>query len=126
MKARIVALLAALLIAVPVAAQDQAGTIEGIVKDSSGAVLPGVTVEAKAATGTRSTVSDESGAYRFPALPPGRYEIVATLQGFTPKTISARPFRVVTPSPGASICGGSARSLSPLTVTNVSPSAKAR
>ena len=94
MKARFVAFMAALLIAVPVMAQDQAGTIEGIVKDSSGAVIPGVTVEAKAATGSRSTVSDQSGVYRFPALPPGRYEIVATLQGFRPATISDLDLRL--------------------------------
>ncbi len=94
MKARFVVFLAALLIAVPVMAQEQTGTIEGMVKDSSGAVLPGVTVEAKSPSGNRSTVSDTSGAYRFPALPPGRYEIVATLQGFAPRTISNLDLRL--------------------------------
>ena len=42
-------LLLALLFAWPVAAQEKRGAIEGIVKDSSGAVLPGATVEAKSA-----------------------------------------------------------------------------
>ena len=41
----------ALLVASPVAAQEVRGSIEGIVRDTSGAVLPGVTVEAKARTG---------------------------------------------------------------------------
>lgn len=94
MKARFVALVAALLIAVPAMAQDQAGTIEGIVKDSSGGVIPGVTIEAKAASGTRSTVSDQAGIYRFPSLPPGRYEIIATLQGFRPAIISNLDLRL--------------------------------
>src|SRR5215468_7074198 len=67
------------------AAQEQRGSIEGVVKDSSGAVLPGVTVEARspALVGVETAVSDVSGVYRFPSLPPGRYELTATLQGFT-------------------------------------------
>jgi hypothetical protein len=65
-------------------AQEQAGSIQGIVKDSSGGVLPGATVEARSASvvGTTTAVSDAAGAYRFPALPPGTYEITAALQGF--------------------------------------------
>jgi hypothetical protein len=75
-----------LLFAMPLAAQEQRGSIEGIAKDSSGGVLPGVTVEAwsPAMVGVASAVSDSAGAYRFPSLPPGRYEITARLQGFTP------------------------------------------
>jgi hypothetical protein len=74
-----------LLFAVPVAAQEQRGSIEGLVKDSSGAVLPGVTVEARSPSmvGVNAAVSDTSGVYRFPSLPPGRYELTASLQGFT-------------------------------------------
>src|SRR5688500_10711208 len=94
MRVRIFALLAALLLAVPATAQEQTGTIEGIVKDSTGAVIPGVTVEAKSPAGTRSTVSDGAGVYRFPALPPGRYEVVATLQGFRPTTVSNLDLRL--------------------------------
>jgi len=66
-------------------AQEQGGSIQGVVKDSSGAVLPGVTVEVKvAATGAVSTaITDGEGVYRFPALPPGTYEVTAALQGFS-------------------------------------------
>src|SRR5215510_11292370 len=80
-----------MLLAAPVAGQEQRGSIEGVVKDSSGAVLPGVTVDAKspAMVGVASAVSDTSGVYRFPSLPPGRYELTATLQGFTTAKVPA-------------------------------------
>src|SRR5215208_2278236 len=87
MRARtLAALMAVLLFASPVAAQEQRGAIEGVVKDSSGAVLPGVTVEARTSTGVVLTgTTDSEGVYRFPSVAPGTYEITATLQGFTPK-----------------------------------------
>jgi hypothetical protein len=79
----------AVLLASPVAAQDVRGSIEGIVRDSSGAVLPGATVEAKAQNGaTLTTASDTTGTYRFPAVAPGDYVVTATLQGFRPQTVS--------------------------------------
>jgi outer membrane receptor protein involved in Fe transport len=71
-------------------AQETRGSIEGIVKDASGAVLPGVTVEARGpalATG-QTTVTDGEGAYRFPALPPGIYEVTANLSGFQPAKVA--------------------------------------
>lgn len=79
-------LAAALLVAVPATAQEQRGSIQGVVKDSSNAVLPGVTVEAKSPSlvGVQSAVTDSNGVYRFPALAPGKYTISATLQGFGP------------------------------------------
>src|SRR4051812_35512342 len=83
-------LLVCLLFAVPAAAQEQRGSIEGIVKDSSGGVLPGATIEARSPgmVGITTVVSDTTGGYRFPSLPPGRYELTATLQGFTPAKAS--------------------------------------
>jgi hypothetical protein len=80
------ALLAMTLLALPAAAQEQTGSIQGTVKDAQGGVLPGVTVEAKnQATGAvQSTVTNESGIYRFPALAPGRYDVSANLTGFAP------------------------------------------
>ena len=64
---RIAALLFA---ALPLFAQTT-GSITGHVTDSTGAALPGVTVEARGAAvqGTRTTVSDYTGLYRMPLLP---------------------------------------------------------
>ncbi|HEY0593029.1 MAG TPA: carboxypeptidase regulatory-like domain-containing protein, partial [Thermoanaerobaculia bacterium] len=78
-----VLLFAALLIALPIAAQETTGGIEGVIKDNSGAVLPGVTVEATGAgLGVVSTTTDASGNFRFPRLRPGTYTVRATLEGF--------------------------------------------
>ena len=71
----------------PVWAQDQRGSIEGVVKDASGAVLPGATVEADANGRVTSTVSDAVGVYRFPSLAPGNYRVSANLQGFVAKEV---------------------------------------
>ena len=59
--------------------------IAGVVKDSSGAVLPGVTVEAASPAlieKVRSTVSDERGQYRLDQLRPGTYTVTFSLAGF--------------------------------------------
>lgn len=70
----------------PAAAQSTAinGSIEGVISDESGAVLPGVTVTVtNLDTGdTRVVVTNESGLYRAPLLPLGRYKVEAELQGF--------------------------------------------
>jgi len=73
-----------LVMALPAAAQEQRGAIEGVVKDANGGVLPGVVVEARSPklVGAASTVTDEVGAFRLPGLPPGTYEVTATLSGF--------------------------------------------
>ena len=75
--------LALLLVAGSAWAQATA-TISGIVRDQSGAVLPGVTVTAvQTETGVmRTTVSNETGSYVLPNLPLGPYRIEAMLQGF--------------------------------------------
>jgi outer membrane receptor protein involved in Fe transport len=66
-------------------AQETRGSIEGVAKDNTGAVLPGVTIEARspALVGVSSATTDAAGIYRFPGLPPGQYEVTATLAGFT-------------------------------------------
>src|SRR5438445_9524703 len=71
-------------------AQETRGSIEGVVKDASGGVLPGATIDARSPrlVGVQSTTSDGNGVYRFPALPPGIYEVSATLQGFTIKRVT--------------------------------------
>jgi len=80
-----------LLLAAPAMAQEQSGSIQGVVKDAQGGVLPGVTVEARSpqVVGVSTVVSDAEGVYRFPALPPGTYEITASLQGFNTAKSSA-------------------------------------
>jgi hypothetical protein len=62
-----------------------AQSLAGAVRDSSGGVLPGVTVEASSPaliTKVRASVTDDSGQYRIPDLPPGTYKITFTLPGF--------------------------------------------
>jgi len=59
--------------------------IAGVVKDASGAVLPGVTVEASSPAlieGSRSAVTDSAGAYRIADLRPGEYTVAFSLTGF--------------------------------------------
>jgi hypothetical protein len=60
------------------------GSINGKVADSSGGVLPGVTVSATSPSsmGVQSSVSDSGGYFRFPALPPGTYTVTFELPGF--------------------------------------------
>jgi outer membrane receptor protein involved in Fe transport len=75
---------AMLLFAWTAAAQEQRGAIEGTVRDAEGGVLPGASVVATAASGQSfQSTSDANGVYRFPSLPPGRYEVQASLTGFT-------------------------------------------
>lgn len=60
-------------------------SISGVVRDGSGAVLPGVTVEASSPAlieKARSAVTDGSGQYRIVDLSPGRYTVAFTLTGF--------------------------------------------
>jgi len=76
--------LLALLCLVPRLAWAQGGSITGLVKDTSGAVLPGVTVEATgpALLAPRTVESDTSGIYRIIDLPPSTYTVTFTLAGF--------------------------------------------
>src|SRR5688572_17852349 len=87
--ARVVsALLVALSFSAPAFAQgggaSSTGTIQGRVADSQGAVLPGVTVTATspALIQPQTTIASETGNYRFPAVPPGAYELTYELSGF--------------------------------------------
>ncbi len=72
------------LLLVPLAAWAQS-SIAGVVRDTSGGVLPGVTVEAASPVlieKVRSVVTDESGVYRIVDLRPGAYTVTFTLPGF--------------------------------------------
>src|SRR5262245_28609229 len=66
------------------AAQVTTGSISGTVRDSAGAVLPGVSIKlTNTDTGvTRTVIADEVGRYNAPQLPLGAYEITAELMGF--------------------------------------------
>jgi hypothetical protein len=71
------------------------GSLQGVVKDDQGGPLPGVSVTATSTAlvkGTATTVTDASGIYRFPALPPGSYVLQAQLTGFKP--VQQPPVRV--------------------------------
>ena len=60
------------------------GAIDGIVSDSSGAIVPSatVTVTNSANGATFKVVSGSNGEYRVSQLPPGSYNVAATAQGF--------------------------------------------
>jgi len=74
---------------VPVAAVAQtavSGSITGTVRDTSGGVLPGVTVEASSPAlieKVRTSVTDDQGRYRIVDLRPGLFTVTFTLPGFS-------------------------------------------
>jgi carboxypeptidase family protein len=79
------AALAVLAISLPASAQ-VLGSIAGTVRDTSGAVLPGATVEASSDAlieKTRGVLADGAGQYRIVNLPPGVYTVGFTLAGFS-------------------------------------------
>jgi hypothetical protein len=74
-----------LMPAAAVAQGTSAASVSGVVRDASGAVLPGVTVEASSPAlieKIRTTVTDVGGEYRITELRPGTYELTFTLPGF--------------------------------------------
>jgi hypothetical protein len=82
--AKVAFVLAALLL-FPALAGAQA-TLAGTVRDASGGVLPGVTIEASSPAlieKVRTTTTDGTGQYRIEALPPGTYTVTFSLPGFT-------------------------------------------
>ena len=78
-------LLFLLAFAAPAAAQLDTATVIGVVTDAQGAVVPGATITATNQNSgfVRSATSDADGRYRLAALTPGRYQLVAELQGFS-------------------------------------------
>ena len=81
---RVASLVVVWSLLLPAAAWAQT-SITGIVRDSSGAVLPGVTIEASSPAlieKVRSGVTDQQGLYRIVDLRPGPYTVVFTLPGF--------------------------------------------
>ena len=83
--ARLASLVLCLLLGPTAAALAQDTAIAGVVRDSSGGVLPGVTVEASSPAlieKSRTAVTDGSGQYRIIALVPGIYTVTFSLEGF--------------------------------------------
>ena len=80
------AVLTFLLCSALLTAQESRATLSGAVTDPSGAAIPGARITAtEIRTGVKSsTVSDASGQYTLPFLPPGQYEIQVDEQGYRP------------------------------------------
>jgi carboxypeptidase family protein len=80
-------LLSSIILPRPAGAQTAlSGSISGVVRDASGGVLPGVTVEASSPAlieRTRSVTTDENGVYRIVSLVPGVYAVTFSLAGFS-------------------------------------------
>jgi hypothetical protein len=72
------------LLATPAVAQVRYGSVEGVAKESTGAVLPGVTVTMAGENmmGERVAVTDAEGRFRMVLIPPGLYTVTASMNGF--------------------------------------------
>ncbi|HZX11407.1 MAG TPA: carboxypeptidase regulatory-like domain-containing protein, partial [Acidobacteriota bacterium] len=68
-----------------IAQSRETGAIVGTITDDEGEKLPGVTITLTGENlmGSRTTITDNQGNFRFPALPPGTYTVRAELDGFT-------------------------------------------
>jgi hypothetical protein len=83
---RLIPILGGVVFTVAFAAATHAQTIAGTVRDESGAMLPGVTVEVSSPVlieKVRSAATDGSGQYRIISLSPGVYTVTFTLPGFS-------------------------------------------
>ena len=76
----------------------QTGSISGTVTDPNGAVVPGATVKVKGESGQEfSSVSNDSGVYRIPAVSNGTYTVTVTAQGFKTSAVTNVKVDVGTP-----------------------------
>ena len=83
---RVIVVGACVLVAPRMASAQGTSGIAGVVRDTSGAVLPGVTIEASSPAlieKVRTVVSDEKGEYKIVDLPGGLYTVTFTLTGFS-------------------------------------------
>lgn len=81
----LVAVLLLPVLAAPAAAQTTTGSLQGKVVDTSGAVLPGATVELSGQAqigGAQTATTDRAGEFRFQRLSPGAYVMKVTMDGF--------------------------------------------
>jgi hypothetical protein len=72
------------------AGQERTGAIQGTVTDPSGSAVPGATVEVSSTTllQPQKVTTNEGGAYLFPSLPPGAYNLTVSASGFTQYKLS--------------------------------------
>jgi len=78
----IVLLGVAMLLAVPLMAQQQTGVLSGTVALADGSRVPGALVRLPVGGSSRVTMTDENGNFRFSNVPPGRYPVTVELEGF--------------------------------------------
>jgi Ca-activated chloride channel family protein len=86
MRARILSLNVVLFLLAAVVATQTAGRLTGTARDSTGGVLPGVRIEVKGplpGDQIRTTLTNDKGAFTLDGLPPGRYRVTFSLEGFT-------------------------------------------
>src|SRR5580658_5177182 len=77
------ALIAAIFISA-VSAQPTAGTIQGSLSDSSGAVIPAASITLSGGGVNRSAQTQADGSYTFSGVTPGPYTVAITIPGFVP------------------------------------------
>ena len=76
-------------------AQEQTASIVGVVRDSSGGVVPGAVVVATTGRGlTVEATTDAVGRYRFPSVPPGTFDITTHFTGFAPASVEGVDLRL--------------------------------
>jgi Carboxypeptidase regulatory-like domain len=102
--------LAGLLACRGIAAAQEFGTVAGVVKEQSGAVLPGVTVRVVSVgliERVRTTLTDGSGRYRVVNLPVGVYTVAFSLAGYSPAVrVGVEVSAGVTAAVDAELSGG--------------------
>jgi hypothetical protein len=95
--AAVVLATAVVLAARPITAQSGDGAIAGVVKDGTGAALPGVTMTITSldrGTISAATHTAADGSYTAVALPPGTYSVTAELSGFTKQEVKPLTLRI--------------------------------
>lgn len=75
-------------------------SISGLVRDSSGALVPGasVTIKNQATGAERTTKTNSAGFYVFPSVAPGTYDITVTMEGFKRAEVKNRVAQVTAPA----------------------------
>jgi hypothetical protein len=100
---RVAAALIAVASYAAVAAAQSAGNVSGVVRETSGGVLPGVVVTANGLSSEvhRTANTGERGRYEIDSLPRGRYQVTASVSGFEPVTaeVERLTVRIREPNP---------------------------